>query len=166
MINLYVLHKNPKKLDFYKRYETPIEQICDEILIRKDNNYQPILHIIKKDPKYAYMYVRDVLESRFIDAEPHIMKNPFYAYAYALHILNGRWHEAEKYIMDKPEAAFYYARDIIKGRWPEAEPTIMVNPWHAYCYAMYVIKDRWLEAEPIIMKEQNWWSEYTKVFEI
>ncbi len=167
MINLYNLHKNPKKLAFYKQYETPIEQICDETLIRKGNNYQPILHIIKKDPKYAYMYARDVLESHFIDAEPYIMKNPFYAYAYALHILNGRWLEAEKYIMNKPEAAYYYARDMIKGRWIAAEPYIMKNPGHAYLYAKDILKSRWIAAEPYIKTDEYyWWSEYKKVFKI
>ncbi len=89
---------------------------------------------IKKIPKLAYEYAKDMIQERWPEAEPYIMKSEFAAY-YAKYIIKGRWPEAEPYIMRDPVAAFYYARDVITGRWPEAEPIILANPFWASEYA-------------------------------
>ena len=139
MLNLYELHKNPKKLEKYKKYNHLITTIIDRAYdIRY--NYEVVLHIIKKSPQLAYEY--------------------------AACIIKGRWEEVEPVIMTSPAFTFYYARDIIKGRWHEAEPDIIKNPWRARDYAENVIKDRWIEAELIIKTNNYQWDLYCRTFKL
>lgn len=100
MMNLYNLHNKPKKLDFYQKYALPIKQICDVNLMEqyKEHDYQPVLHIIKKDPVHAYYYAIRVHDERWIEAEPYIMKDPIYAAFYSANVMHERWIEAEQYI--------------------------------------------------------------------
>ena len=86
-------------------------------------------------PGQVYYYARDVIEGRWLEAEPIIMKDKHYAWAYAYNVIQGRWPEVEPYIMKNPCYAYKYARDIIKGRWPEAEPYIKqdAHHWGMYC---------------------------------
>ena len=131
MINLYSLHSNKEKLDFYLEYG----QLITGIMKYEKGNYDPIMHIIKRCPKLIYTYARDVIKGRWIEAEPYIMKDPQYAYLYAYDIIKGRWAEAESYIMQKPEYAVWYARFVVKGRWEEAEEYIKTKEdcWKVYC---------------------------------
>jgi len=52
-----------------------------------------------------YMYARDVIHGRWLEAEPFIMKDTCYAYYYAIDIIKGKWPEAEPYIR---EDEFWY----------------------------------------------------------
>jgi len=79
-------------------------------------------------------------------------KCPFWLYWYARNIINGRWLEAEPFINKNVEYSYWYARWVIKGRWVEAETVIRTYPDWAYRYARYVIKGRWPEVEYIISK--------------
>lgn len=103
-------------------------------------------------------------------------------YRYARDILKTRWTEAEPYIMRDPEWAVEYAYDVIKGRWPEAEPYIMKNSQCAYRYAYSILKGRWPEYEEYMAKkepsddlnpmddhedsavEDDWWDTYRQEF--
>lgn len=64
-----------------------------------------------KDPETAYHYAKNILKSRWLEAEPIILKNQHYTYFYWVNILN------------------CYS---IKGkfdRWPEAEPILKNSEW-------------------------------------
>jgi hypothetical protein len=75
---------------------------------------------------------------------------PWLAVRYAREVIHSRWPEAEKVIATDPEWAYRYATGVIKGRWPEAEATIAAKPQYAYYYAFSVIGGRWPEAEVVI----------------
>ena len=105
-------------------------------------------------------YARDIIQGRWIEAEPFIKKDPEAACHYALHVIKGRWAEAEPYIMKDPKWAYYYTINLIKGRWPEAEPYMMKDSESACCYAIFIIKERWPEAEHYIQGNQLWAFHY------
>lgn len=69
-------------------------------------------------------------------------KDPDYAYLYARFVIQGRWKEVEDVIKTDPYCAYEYALEVIKGRWIEAEPTIKTDPESAYQYARNVIGDK------------------------
>jgi hypothetical protein len=76
------------------------------------------------------------------DLEKIIIKDPSYAYMYARHIINRRWIEAEDIISTEPNVAYFYAQNVIKSRWIEAEDIIATNSQYAYLYAYYIIKGK------------------------
>ena len=141
MINLYELHKNPKKLEKYKNYGYLITSLIDEDY-NINFNYGPILHIIKKAPEQAYWYTRLMM--------------------------HGRWEEAERYILKDIYFAFCYAENIIKGRWIELEPIIITDGRYAFHYAKDVIKERWIDSESYITGYRNdfYWKEYCRIFNL
>ena len=114
MINLYQLHNDPKKLDLYNLYAIPIDQMCDESLMEqdKDYDYQPVLHIIKKSPREAYLYALDEIKGRWLEAEPYIMKDTFYALCYSGNVMRERWPDAEPIIMTDSTWWEYYCRNF------------------------------------------------------
>ena len=136
MINLYQLHKNPKKLEKYKDYGHLITKLIE----KEYSEYGPILHVIKRSPEYSYWYASRCLYSRWFEAEPIIMTSSWYSYV--------------------------YARNVIKDRWKEAEDVIMKEPWHAYSYAYVIMKTRWIDAEPIIKTNDYAWENYCREFNI
>jgi hypothetical protein len=148
-------------------------------------------------PANSYAYAQGLIKGRWLSAESSIKKDPRYAYEYAKNILakdpkwlskpnheNGRWPEAEEYIKrdasqwikyvrdvheDKeydPGAALLkniddlrggpktyeivdYAKDVLKGRWLEAEKVIIDRPFQAWMYAYKILsKDAKWKSEP------------------
>lgn len=87
----------------------------------------------------------------------------YHAYLYARDVIEGRWLEAESLIIHSAYDACFYARDVIQGRWYEAETNIAQDAYSACCYSIDVIKDRWTEAESTIAKS-NWKTHYIKEF--
>ena len=119
-----------KKVDLYT-----LIQKCIKTGQRNEEVERQLL--LRKDIKWTYEYVKDVINGRWPEAEPVIMKNTIYAYMYARDVIKGRWPEAELYIMTNPKWAFWYAKDVIKGRWTAAE--------------LYLIQDNY------------YWNEYSKL---
>ena len=79
-----------------------------------NQHYAPLLVELKS---FDYTVKRLPLE--------HIIKRiPKYAYLYSYYVIKGRWPEAEPYIMKDAKYASWYAKDVIKGSWPEAEDII------------------------------------------
>lgn len=132
MINFYNYYND--RLDCHDEYSQLLTHL-DSSSYREQVDWTPILHIIKRIPKHAYFYAREIIKGRWLEAEPVIMKDMFYNSYYAADIIKGRWIEAEPYIIKDPFYAYRYARNIIKGQWIEAEPYIMESAgwWHAYC---------------------------------
>lgn len=109
MINLYKYYNVPEDLLSYNKFYhlilkiTPTTTIEGHIIVDKWSSddqeiLAPIFHIIKRSPRYAYKYAKDVLCGRFLEAEEIIMKKPNYAVWYADDVMRGRWLEAEPYI--------------------------------------------------------------------
>ena len=172
MMNFYMYYNQKEKLANSEIMTALMEfrniRFDDEKVKEK---IKPILHIIKKTPRHAYMYARYVMNGRWPEAEPYIIPDAYYAYVYTDTVIKERWPEAEHVIMRSAGVAYTYAKNIIGGRWSEAEPYIMKVPRHAYFYARDVIKGRWLEAEPTILKGdsvfgKSTWKEYCTVFGI
>lgn len=153
MLNVYDFYEQPKELnrtDIMHGMTTLRQMVMGELESLDKDSLNIELPLIKRVPKFAELYARYILKSRWDDpvAEQVIMKNPEAAYYYALFTLendpkwiiqtgheHGRWPEAEPYIMKSPIEAFWYARDILKQRWYEAEPyikeTSIIKKW--YC---------------------------------
>lgn len=64
----------------------------------KPANYKNRIQEIKTNPEKAFFYSRDVMKTRWPEAEPYIMKHPAYACLYATDVLKKKWPEAEPYI--------------------------------------------------------------------
>jgi hypothetical protein len=93
MINFYDFYNNTG-LD-KEEYSPLIDQLMCGVYMKE---LEPIKHIIKKSPKYAYWYARSFFQDRWHEAEPIIMKNPHWAYNYAIDVIKERWIEAEPII--------------------------------------------------------------------
>ena len=105
-------------------------------------------------PYDAYVYAKDVIRSRWPEAEPTILKDPECSILYATDVLKDAWPEAEPLFLASPELSLIYARSIIKGRWPKAEPTILKDIHAAYKYARYVLDNNWPEAEEALLNSE------------
>jgi len=84
------------------------------------NTYQN-MKISKMTPESAYMYAKDIIKGRWVEAESIIKQEPEYAFFYALDVIKGRWVEAESIIKQNPRYAYDYARDVLKCSWEELE---------------------------------------------
>ncbi len=133
MLNLYKIHNRPEKLDYFDLYASPLDKL-KSIITHKVEDFEPIMHIIKKLPREACRHAHWFMPGRWIEAEPHILTSPWHSYYYAKNVIKGRWIEAESNIRTHPGFAFWYANDIIKGRWHEAEPYIRKDEsiWSQY----------------------------------
>jgi hypothetical protein len=139
MINLYELYNKPKKLDKHNIYAFSINKLSS-MRAHHAEDFESILHIIKRIPKYSYQYAYFIIKGRFLEAEPVIMTSTPFSY--------------------------YYAGDIIKGRWVEAEPIIMKDPYYAFWYAKTILYSRWTEAEPYIMESESMGLQYCQNFNL
>jgi hypothetical protein len=101
------------------------------------------------------MYARDVLKSRWKDAEDFIGTDGKASYVYAKEVIKGRWTHGEKAVLSNPWMCCLYAEEVIKGRWKEAERIILACPYSEPCaiYAKTVIRGRWKQAEPVILRD-------------
>jgi hypothetical protein len=131
---------------------------------------------IIKNPELAYVYARDVINKRWLEAEKGIAKYPNLIYEYAKNVIKNRWpqdeeigKEAESNIINDKFSSYNYARFVIKDRFPEAESVLIKDPQYAYLYAKDVLKGRWpqdeeigQQAEEIIMKNPKFAYEYAK----
>lgn len=168
MINFYNYYNKPG-LD-NESYKTPItilmtcayEEEIGVMAFKFKKDLDTVIHLIKKDQYWAYLYAKDIIKGRWIDIEPLMMDDPLYMYQYAKYVIKGRWFEAEPYIMKTPDYAYHYAKNVIGGRWPESEPYIMKEFSSALYYAIDVIKGRWLEYEPTLKTNESMWKTYTK----
>ena len=126
-----------------------------------------LLEYIKKDPRWAYNYARDIIKGRWLEAEEIIKKDPKWATYYAENIIKGRWIEAEEYIKKDPDWACSYAYIIKGSRWIEAEEIIKKDPEWANFYALKVIKDDnfWDKRAALILLRESIKSEPTKPVE-
>jgi hypothetical protein len=101
-------------------------------------------------PRNAYKLAVGI-GKRIPSIEHIILKDPYYSFLYARNVIHGRWLEAEDIIKERPESTFEYATDIIKDRWPEAEDTIKLQSYYWREYVYFLIKKgkkalrRWLE---------------------
>lgn len=164
MLNLYQIYNEPEILDGYCEHKSKLIDLFNQEHF--NYNFDPIKHILKKEPITSYYYAKYVIKDRFIEAESTILKDSFFTRLYSTDIIKDRWLEAEPIIMTDPVDSHYYAHYIIKDRWIEAEPIIMNDPWAAWMYARHVIKERWFEAEEIIKKVEHWWIEYCNYFRV
>jgi hypothetical protein len=92
------------------------------------------LPIIKRIPKLAYYYSRDVIKGRWPEGEEAIKKDPQWAYYYSRNVIKGRWKEGEEAIKKDPLWAYHYSLNVIKGRWPEGEEAIKQDKYVLNCY--------------------------------
>ena len=106
--------------------------------------------------------------------EPFILESPKVSYFYSKQVLKSRWAEAEKTLLGKGqgyvdcEYVYLYAKNVLKTRWKEGEKVLLEtakNPDGLYwghqakdsltLYAKHVIKGRWKKAEPLIATSTN-----------
>jgi hypothetical protein len=125
-------------------------ELKDHSLVKEEANKK-----IKKIKmvEFAYLCAKDIIESRWPEAEIYFKGEAEYSYLYARDVIKNRWPEAEHYIAKDYLFSVLYAKNVIEGRWPEIESRIKKDSYSAYIYARYVLKERWPEAEPYINKD-------------
>lgn len=135
----------------YNQYLTPFKAYDLAFNHGRNNDFESC---IVQDAQYSYLYARDIIKDRWLEAESVIMQDVYYAHLYARDIIKGRWQEAEPTIMKSPSCLLRYIEDVIQCRWLEAEHLILAyGATYAYSYARFIIKGRWKEAEPVIMQD-------------
>ena len=142
MLNVFKYFNNPKELDRSDLIDHMLLDVlaAGELDSSDKARLEPVLHLIKRNPRMAMWY--------------------------AAEIINQRWPEVEPIILKEPSQAYWYTRHVIKERWPEAEPVIMKDPLYAYKYARWIIRDRWPEAEPYIKQDGEQWARYAEFFNL
>jgi hypothetical protein len=113
MLNLYAYYEQPDILPLYDTIHTALSYFdIDHVktwgIKLKEQDLEPIINIIQKDPEYAYQYVIRVLDHRWPEAEPYIIKNPNAAFRYAKFVMKERWPEAEPIIKTSEQAWMHY----------------------------------------------------------
>lgn len=108
----------------------------------------------------AYLYAKNILKSRWKEAEQHIKHDGRLAYLYAKNVIHGPWKEAETSIIKYN--GYQYSKYVLKSRWNDFEnKMIKVNnnddmdsytTEMFYKYSRYVMKERWIELEEKINK--------------
>ena len=121
---------------FNKIKLTPIERVNYK-LMRKDKDFtkediDAIVKLMKQDRLDFHRFKdfpKDIIEKAILKS-----KKSRYVYWYIIEILESRWIEAEPFIMKDPGCAHHYAKDILKSRWKEAEQYIKQNEyyWNKY----------------------------------
>ena len=97
-------------------------------------------HTIPDAANLCLRYAKDVMEERWVEAEPIILKDLYAALQYAFEVVKVKWPELEEPLLEKCSMGY--------GRTQAIE------------YAIYNIKGRWKELEPFIMPHQHSWSKY------
>lgn len=98
--------------------------------------------------------------------ESIILTHPLYAYLYARDLIKDRWIEAEPVILTDANYCCYYSLMVIKGRWIDAERIIYTNAYASFLYSINILQERWYEAEPFIKNNSLVWLDYSKFFNI
>lgn len=163
MLNLYKKHTNPKKLFGYaKAYET-IPELAWARFSSKTERWRRE-KVWAKDPKFAYLYAKEVLHKRWPAVEPTIATSAAWSCSYAIDVLGyeQRFLLGEPAIAASPENAFKYALHKIRGAWPPGEPAILTDPEFAYKYAKYVLGAPWPKAENTIAQDSHYALLYAK----
>jgi hypothetical protein len=106
-------------------------------------------------PYLSYIIARDMIQSRFNEAEHIIMTDPPTAVYYAKEILQARWNDAEYWIGQDPHAACDYAIDVIEARWQAVEDLIFTVPIAAANYVSHIIGHKHVPAEAGIQGHPN-----------
>jgi len=84
-MNIYKLHTNPEQLVHYDEQWKLPENVWNLINVMHYEEHKDTSHLakyIKYLPLRAVIYARDILNGRFLEAEPYILKSPPAASAY------------------------------------------------------------------------------------
>lgn len=90
------------------------------------DEFDPVLHIIKKTPYLIYLYACDVLQYRWEEVEHILLRiKPEYEFIYS----SG----GTAYKVFNPNVLVWYTTNVIKRRWPEAEELMKHSiDWDSY----------------------------------
>jgi hypothetical protein len=173
-MNLYNLHSDPKSL---KHHDIHQETAPDLFWDKYRNNPAELKkreQYIAKNPKYAYLYAKDVIKGPWKPGEAAIAPKPVFAYAYARDVIKGPWKPGEAAIAKSPTIiidggevynyALDYADHVLHGRFPAGEKIIASNPVTAYYYALEVLHGRFPAGEKAIADDEEYdvASEYAR----
>jgi len=86
--------------------------------LHENHRISELESVIATDPKFSYLYARDVIKGRFEKGEQIIVTDPYFSFCYARELIGGRFEEGEKSIATDPDFSYRYARDVIKGPFP------------------------------------------------
>jgi hypothetical protein len=118
--------------------------------------------LILQDPRIAVNYAKYVVRGRWLEGEPVIAARPSEALLYAKHIVKGPWPLGERAIAEDGALAYQYAKEILEDRFPLGEPAIAKLPGYAVIYAQGILNGRFLEAEPFIAQDPEWAAAYAR----
>ena len=79
-------------------------------------------------------------------------KSIYWSYLYARNVMKARWLEAEDLFMDHYSISFDYAVYVIKGRFQKGEDVIATDGQYSYNYAVDILDDAFEKCHPMIFK--------------
>ena len=79
-------------------------------------------------------------------------KSIYWSYLYARNVMKARWLEAEDLFKDHYSISFDYAVHVIKGRFQKGEDIIAADGQYSYNYAVDVLDDAFEKCHPMIFK--------------
>jgi len=165
----YFREEHPIVSQLFKDYERKIieerdlDKVYDYYTRSKDLEWKEGSDFIKRTPKLAYKYAKEVKEGRWPEAEPFFGLDPYYATLYSYNIANGAsWNDLigdpsiDQAMMRDPRSLSWISINIKKDRWPEVESFIVEDASASAEYAaVFFPGERWLEAENNIAKSRK-----------
>jgi len=95
-----------------------VSNVLDIINNGRNIGFEKKLLSSKRNQEKAVWYAKNVLKSRWPDAEEDIKKSAKWAVVYARDVIGGRWEEAEKFIYKNDKYLAQYGVEVIKGKLP------------------------------------------------
>ena len=147
-MNLYNFHSNPEELNGYEEKVFIVPSLAYEFL-RKMQRQGKIIdrddeieNTLSKHPRFAYLYARNFLHSRFKEGEPAILTSPEWATEYCLSVIKGPWKEAEKTIARDARASVIYAALVLGTPFPLGEKAIRKEQEYSSVYDTFLDYNR------------------------
>lgn len=123
-INIYDLHADPKSLN-HDDAQAEVPELLWMHLIKK-------FKLAELTPHFFDMSI--VAAHEFAKHEDVWMKDAKYAFLYARSVLNSRFKKGEKTIATDAEYSYRYARHVLKGPFKLGERTIEKDKYYSSLY--------------------------------
>lgn len=111
-----------------KMNDSQRRKIIKLIFLTKSKSSEAKKIIIElNDPGLCYKYARDILHSKFEEAEDLIAKESSASYSYAMNIIHGRFEKGEEIISKYAQPSFWYSIKVINSRFIKGEGAIKLH---------------------------------------
>ena len=120
MLNIYKYYQDAKSLPLYNELGSHLKLLdnSNQWMPEDAKKLEPIKHIIMQNATNAYKYAKNVLHSRWKEAEPYILKNTYTTVRYVQDIIKEPCPEIE-HELTGTYASLYYVNGLMGGDWSD-----------------------------------------------